>query len=111
MIARLAVPTILLVAATAAGAAGGGAPAAPTVNPPYPVREMTMANVRQIYGAPQRELPPDPATAGGPHRPPIVRWIYPDFTVYFERTLVVHTVVTHPRRAPKVYPSAGSTGG
>jgi hypothetical protein len=111
MIARLAVPIILFAASAAASAAGSAAPAAPTVNPPYPVRDMTMANVRQIYGAPQRELPAVPATAGGPHRPPIVRWIYPGFTVYFERTLVVHTVVTDPRLAPTVYPPAGTTGG
>lgn len=107
---RLAVPTWLLLSAAIALAAGTAAPPGPTTNPPYPVREMTMANVRQIYGAPLRELPPDPSTAGGPHRPPIVRWIYPDFTVYFERTLVIHTVVTHPRRAPHVYAPAGATG-
>lgn len=111
MIARVAVSMILLAAAAAASAGNGNAPVAPTVNPPYPVRDMTMANVRQIYGAPERELSAVPATAGGPHRPPIVRWIYPDFTVYFERTLVIHTVVTSPRHAPKVYPAAGSTGG
>lgn len=110
MIARLLVPISLSLAAALALAGGTGAPAHPALNPPYPVRDMTMANVRQIYGAPQRELPPEPATAGGPHRPPIIRWIYPDFTVYFERTLVIHTVVTHPRRAPRVYPSASTTG-
>jgi len=80
-------------------AAARTAPDAATVNPPYPVREMTMANVRAIYGAPQRTLPPVPAT-GSDHKPPITRWVYPDFTVYFERNLVIHTVVTHPRKAP-----------
>lgn len=99
--------TLMLAGAPALAAGGGNAPPAPTVNPPYPTREMTMANVRQIFGAPQRMLPAVPATAGGPHRPPIVRWIYPDFTVYFERNLVIHTVVTHPRLAPPVDTAAG----
>lgn len=107
MAIRGAALVLLLCAGTALAA---GAPPAPTANPPYPTREMTMANVRQIYGQPQRALPAVPATAGGPHRPPIIRWIYPDFTVYFERNLVIHTVVTHPRLAPRVYPSAAATG-
>ncbi len=68
-------------------------------NPPYPVREMTMDNVRQIFGPPQRELAPVPAT-GTKLKPPITRWVYPDFIVYFERNRVIHTVVTHPREAP-----------
>jgi len=80
-------------------AAGPSAPAAPTINPPYPVREMTMANVRQIYGQPQKRLAPVPAT-GSRLKPPITRWVYPDFTVYFERNRVIHTVLTHPRKAP-----------
>jgi len=59
-----------------------------------------MSQVRAQFGAPEKTLPPDPATAQGPLKPPIVRWIYPDFDVYFERGYVIHTVLTHPRQAP-----------
>ncbi|MGA9421737.1 MAG: hypothetical protein WBW61_05190 [Rhodanobacteraceae bacterium] len=55
-----------------------------------PVRGMTMAQVERRYGAPLEKLP----TAGGdtPRHPPIHRWRYTDYTVYFERNLVLHTV-------------------
>lgn len=65
-----------------------------------PTRGMTMSQVQTRFGAPQKTLPPDPATAQGPLKPPIVRWVYPDFDVYFERGYVIHTVLTHPRKAP-----------
>lgn len=89
----------LLVAPTGLLAAPNPAPGAATVNPPYPVRDMTMDNVRQIFGAPQRMLAPVPTT-GTRLKPPITRWVYPDFIVYFERNRVIHTVMTHPREAP-----------
>ncbi len=75
--------------------------------PAYPIRGMTMAQVRALFGVPERSLPPDPATAQGPLKPPIVRWIYPRFTVYFERGLVIHSVLTHPRRTPSAASPAG----
>lgn len=95
----LAVACALCLLAAPTGLLAAPAPGAATVNPPYPVRDMTMANVRHIFGAPQQMLAPVPATGKFP-KPPITRWVYPDFIVYFERNLVIHTVLTHPRKAP-----------
>lgn len=55
-----------------------------------PARGQTMAAVRARFGAPTEELPP----VGGdrPRHPPITRWVYPAFTVYFERDRVINTV-------------------
>ena len=61
-----------------------------------PTRGMSMANVEHIFGAPQQKLPavPDPGTK---LHPPITRWIYPNFVVYFEYNVVIHTVLKkHP---------------
>ena len=56
-----------------------------------PTRGMSMAQVEQAYGAPVDKLP----TAGGDtaRHPPINRWRYDGFTVYFERSRVIHSVV------------------
>ncbi|MGA8278514.1 MAG: hypothetical protein WB784_09990 [Rhodanobacteraceae bacterium] len=56
-----------------------------------PVRGMTMAQVERHYGAPLEKLP----TAGGDtsKHPPIHRWRYAGYTVYFERNLVLHSVL------------------
>lgn len=69
----------------------------------YPIHFMTMANVRALWGAPVRVLP-----AVG--RPPITRWVYPRFIVYFERNLVLHTVVTKPWVPPRVFLPAPGGG-
>jgi hypothetical protein len=55
-----------------------------------PRRGMTMAEVERYYGAPVEKLP----TAGGdaPRHPPINRWRYAGYTVYFERNRVIHSV-------------------
>jgi hypothetical protein len=61
-----------------------------------PTRGMSMENVEHIFGAPQEKLPavPDPGTK---LHPPITRWVYPDYIVYFEYNYVVHTVLKkHP---------------
>lgn len=52
-----------------------------------PTRGMDMANVRNVYGAPRKEHP-----AVG--EPPITRWDYEDFSVFFEYDKVIHSVVT-----------------
>ncbi|GAB4302208.1 MAG: hypothetical protein Kow0096_23570 [Thiohalomonadaceae bacterium] len=52
-----------------------------------PVRGMSMQQVETRFGAPQEKLP-----AVG--KPPITRWIYPDYTVYFEHQYVIHSVPT-----------------
>ncbi len=50
-----------------------------------PTRGTGMAQVESRWGAPQSRL-----QAVG--NPPISRWIYGDFTVYFEHDLVIHSV-------------------
>ncbi len=66
-------------------------PAASSKDVARPVRGMTMHQVEQRFGASQEKLPP----VGDP---PITRWIYPDFTVYFEHQYVIHAVLH--RQAP-----------
>lgn len=50
-----------------------------------PARGMSMEKVEAIFGAPSNRVP-----AIG--EPPISRWEYPGFVVYFENHLVIHTV-------------------
>ncbi|WP_133478351.1 hypothetical protein [Cognatilysobacter segetis] len=55
-----------------------------------PARGMRVADVEKRFGAPTDRLQP----AGGQKRqwPTIQRWVYPAFTVYFERGRVVDAV-------------------
>ena len=55
-----------------------------------PRRGLTMAQVERMYGAPSSKLP----TAGGDTalHPPINRWVYPNYIVYFERNHVINSV-------------------
>ncbi|WP_460711075.1 hypothetical protein [Lysobacter terrae] len=55
-----------------------------------PVRGQTMAQVEAKYGAPGDKLDP----RGGQKRqwPTINRWVYPAFTVYFEKSRVIDVV-------------------
>jgi len=48
---------------------------------------MTMKTVEERFGAPQERHPAVGA-------PPITRWDYPAFAVYFEKDRVIHAVVT-----------------
>jgi hypothetical protein len=50
-----------------------------------PARGATMTAVEAKFGAPSEKHP----TVG---TPPITRWDYPDFAVYFERDRVIHAV-------------------
>lgn len=50
-----------------------------------PARGMSMDKVEATFGAPTQRIP-----AVG--QPPITRWEYPGFVVYFENRLVIHTV-------------------
>ncbi len=52
-----------------------------------PARGMSMEKVEATFGAPATRAP-----AVG--EPPITRWEYPGFTVYFEHQLVIHTVAS-----------------
>lgn len=62
-------------------------PPAPGSSASRPARGMTMEKVEAAFGAPASRLP-----AVG--QPPITRWEYPGFVVYFEHRVVLHTVVT-----------------
>ena len=55
-----------------------------------PTRGMSMADVEARFGVPIERLDP----RGGRKRqwPTINRWVYPTFTVYFERNRVIDTV-------------------
>jgi len=69
-----------------------------------PARGMTMSQVSSKFGAPVSKVP-----AVG--NPPISRWEYPGFVVYFERDHVIHSVVSGsaappPENAP---PAAAET--
>src|SRR5271168_1804097 len=54
-----------------------------------PARGMTMDEVSGKFGAPASKVP-----AIG--KPPISRWEYPGFVVYFEADHVIHSVVANP---------------
>lgn len=56
-----------------------------------PRRGLLMNQVEAQFGAPTTKHAP----VGGnrPQHPPITRWSYPDFTVYFEHSHVVNAVV------------------
>jgi hypothetical protein len=57
---------------------------------PMPTRGMSMQQVEARFGAPDSRLDP----RGGQKRqwPTIHRWVYPQFTVYFERDRVIDAV-------------------
>lgn len=55
-----------------------------------PARGQSMAQIESRYGAPAQRMDP----RGGQKRqwPTINRWVYPEFTVYFENTHVIDVV-------------------
>lgn len=59
-----------------------------------PQRGMTMAQVEHDFGAPARKL--DTRGGDSPKHPPIHRWEYSNYIVYFERNHVIHSVITTP---------------
>lgn len=69
-----------------------------------PPRGMTMSQVASKFGSPVTKVP-----AVG--NPPISRWEYPGFVVYFERDHVIHSVVSEsgaPASEPASDPAARS---
>lgn len=56
-----------------------------------PARGLSMAEVEERFGAPGQKLEP----RGGQKTqwPTINRWVYPQFTVYFERGRVINAVL------------------
>ena len=59
-----------------------------------PARGMSMAAVEQRFGAPAERF----AAVG---QPPISRWVYPDFVVFFEYQHVVHAVTNRAASATR----------
>lgn len=51
-----------------------------------PTQGMSMSQVEQKFGAPETKVP----AVGDP---PISRWVYPEFEVFFEFDKVLHSVV------------------
>jgi hypothetical protein len=84
---RKAIRLIVLAASTLALGSGVAraqeAPAAGSAE--HPTRGMTMTRVESKFGAPSNRVAP----VG---QPPITRWEYPGFIVYFENQHVIHTV-------------------
>ena len=57
-----------------------------------PASGMSMESVEAKYGAPTKRVP---AVGGASaQQPPITRWEYPGFVVFFENNHVIHTVIT-----------------
>ncbi len=56
-----------------------------------PERGMHMEAVEARFGAPLEKRAP--VGGGHPQRPPITRWVYPEFSVYFEHDHVVDAVL------------------
>lgn len=59
-----------------------------------PARGLSMNQVQQRYGAPQRKL--SPRGGDSVKHPVINRWDYAQFIVYFEREHVIHAVLNTP---------------
>ncbi|HUN27462.1 MAG TPA: hypothetical protein VMU67_14240 [Steroidobacteraceae bacterium] len=66
---------------------------------PRPMRGARMSEVEKQFGEPATRHP----TVG---KPPITRWDYPDFSVFFERDRVIDAVV--PGKAPASAAAAAS---
>jgi hypothetical protein len=52
-------------------------------------RGLSMDQVERRYGEPAQRI-------GAVGDPPISRWVYPQFVVYFEGRFVIHAVATRP---------------
>ncbi len=83
--------TLLLCASTALAASEAGQDAAShsgdavRLMEDMPSRGSTKQAVRDQLGSPERAV-------GPVGEPPITRWVYDDFTVYFEHNRVLHSV-------------------
>lgn len=62
-----------------------------------PAKGSTMTAVLRDFGAPTSKRAP--VGGGSKHQPPITRWDYPNFSVFFENNHVVDAVVPSQRPA------------
>jgi hypothetical protein len=58
-----------------------------------PARGQSMAQVERTFGAPRQKFAPVAGPNDTRHNPPITRWVYPEFTVYFEHNHVINAVL------------------
>jgi hypothetical protein len=58
-----------------------------------PSRGSSMAQVEARFGAPAQKLAPISGPNSRKHNPPITRWIYANFEVYFEYNHVIDAVM------------------
>lgn len=70
---------------------------APASSPVLPGKGMSKSSVIAQYGQPREQRAP--VGGGSPHQPPITRWDYEGYSVFFEHSHVVDTVV-HSQPAP-----------
>lgn len=104
----LCLVTLPALAAEGDSAPATSAPAAmkrPEAGLAMPAQGMSMRQVEKKFGKPLKVLPPTGPTSK--YKPPITRWIYPDYIVYFERNLVIHSAKPRdPERFRKLKESA-----
>jgi hypothetical protein len=62
-------------------------------NVALPTRGSSMDQVQARFGAPVQKYPPVGGPNGSKHNPPITRWAYSNFNVYFENSHVINAVV------------------
>lgn len=89
---------VTLLAASAAHADVLTLPQAPaetrapaTTLPAMPARGTLMQTVRQQLGEPLKRY--TPVGGGTPQHPPITRWDYAGYSIFFENGHVIHTVI------------------
>ena len=58
-----------------------------------PSRGSSMAQVESRFGAPSQKLAPISGPNSRKYNPPITRWIYPGYEVYFEYNHVIDAVL------------------
>lgn len=86
-LARPLAATLLAVAAPLAA----GPPPAQNGDASASVHGLTQAQVIARYGEPERRHAPVPPTGEHP-TPPIIRWDYADFSIFFEKRIALHRV-------------------
>jgi hypothetical protein len=95
LMARIGVVAGLL-AASAAQADALVMPEATVSNANLPARGMSQTTVVRQFGEPARRFAP--VGGGSPQQPPITRWDYDGWSVFYENSIVIDVVV---KDAPK----------